>query len=199
LRGEIIDAATRLTATTGDASKVTLRAVAREVGVAATSIYLHFDTINALVDEVKRCRFQELGDALNAAADAAGHDPVLRVKARAFAYIRYGQDHPGEYAIMFTANLQTPSGIYPRPPQTVDALTQLAADIGHARPGGQDLDETQAMLFAFHIWTSLHGTVMLRLARPALPWPDVDTQLEDLVDHLLRAAPAEERRHSAGT
>ena len=42
LRDDIIEAASRLLADPA-APPLTLRAVAREVGVAATSVYLHFD------------------------------------------------------------------------------------------------------------------------------------------------------------
>ena len=75
LREEIVEAAGREIARTGDAGGLTLRGVAREVGVAATSIYLHFESVTELVDEVKRCRFGDLQAQLRAAADAAGDDP----------------------------------------------------------------------------------------------------------------------------
>ena len=47
LRDDIIEAASRLLADPA-APPLTLRAVAREVGVAATSVYLHFDDIESL-------------------------------------------------------------------------------------------------------------------------------------------------------
>src|ERR1700729_2893185 len=42
LRREIIDAARDILAETGNVDRLTLREVARRVGIAATSVYLHF-------------------------------------------------------------------------------------------------------------------------------------------------------------
>src|SRR5215468_10258242 len=59
LRDDIIEAASRLLADPA-APPLTLRAVAREVGVAATSVYLHFDDIESLFLAVIDRRFSEL-------------------------------------------------------------------------------------------------------------------------------------------
>jgi AcrR family transcriptional regulator len=188
LREEIIDAAGREIARTGDADALSLRGVAREVGVAATSIYLHFDSVGELVDEVKRCRFGDLRGQLRAAADAAGDDPAARVRARARAYLRHGAEHPGDYAVMFTAKLATDGA--PRPQVGVEALDDLETDLqallgsGRGAPRGDDL-RAEAHLVACHLWTALHGTVMLRMLRPRMEWPDPDAQVDDLVDRLL--------------
>ena len=59
LRDDIIEAASALMANPA-APPLTLRAVAREAGVAATSVYLHFDSIESLVLAVADRRFGEL-------------------------------------------------------------------------------------------------------------------------------------------
>jgi AcrR family transcriptional regulator len=198
LRQEIVEAAGREIARTGDASTLTLRGVAREVGVAATSIYLHFPSVSDLVDEVKRCRFGDLQSELQAAADAAGDDPAERVRARARAYVRHGLEHPGEYAVMFTAKL-VPAGATAHPPVVlasledleVDLRALLAAKAADQRPADEPADDlrAEAHLLAIHIWTALHGTVTLRMLRPLLEWPDRDAQVDDLVGRLLSPLP----------
>ena len=190
LREEIVEAAGREIARTGDAGALTLRGVAREVGVAATSIYLHFESVTDLVDEVKRCRFGDLQAQLRAAADAAGDDPVARVRARARAYLRHGTEHPGDYAVMFTAKLATDPAVA-RPRIGLAALEDLEVDL-RAVLGAQEVDRpdpdrvaAEAHLVACHLWTALHGTVMLRMLRPLMEWPEPDAQVDDLVDRLL--------------
>ena len=59
LRDDIIEAASALLADPA-APPLTLRAVAREVGVAATSVYLHFDDIDSLTLAVVNHLFDEL-------------------------------------------------------------------------------------------------------------------------------------------
>src|SRR3954466_14048308 len=67
LRLELIDAADRMLARTGDVEGLSLRAVAREVGIATPSIYLHFPDKSALIHAVLDARFEQLGAAVRAA------------------------------------------------------------------------------------------------------------------------------------
>ena len=48
MRDEIIDAAAQLLASAVDDERLSLRAVAREIGVAPQSVYLHFRTKSEL-------------------------------------------------------------------------------------------------------------------------------------------------------
>lgn len=190
LREDIVAAASEMLAESGDANALTLRALARRVGVAATSIYLHFETVQDVVDEVKRVRFEELSAALAAAADAAGDDPVARVTARGHTYVRYGAEHPGEYAVMFAVRFQQPDSPFPRQPLTQDALYDLAGDVAEAlRRRGDAPSEAEALMVSFHLWTSLHGMVSLRALRPVLPWPDLDAEVADLAERMLGRRP----------
>jgi AcrR family transcriptional regulator len=188
LRAEIVDAAAREIARTGDANSLTLRGVARDVGIATTSIYLHFPSVGELVDEVKRCRFGDLQRDLAAAADAAGSDPVERIRARARAYVQHGLEHSGEYAVMFTARLAADPATATAP--SMVALADLEVDLRAFlvsrpdRPPEERLAE-EAHLLAIHLWTALHGTVTLRMLRPRVQWPDEQAQVDDLVDRML--------------
>jgi AcrR family transcriptional regulator len=188
LREEIIDAATREIAATGDAGALTLRGVARIVGVAATSIYLHFDSVEKLLDEVKLTRFEQFSAALNDAADAGGTDPAARLLGRARGYVAFWRDHPGEYAVMFAARLHPAATALPRAFRLKDALEAVAEDV--ARVWGEPLDadrppSPEASMCGFHLWAGLHGMLSLRMVRPHLPWPDLDTEVADLVERLI--------------
>src|SRR5215211_7851719 len=65
LRADLIAAADAILARTGDVEGLSLRAVAREVGIATPSIYLHFPDKAALVRAVLDARFAELGEAVS--------------------------------------------------------------------------------------------------------------------------------------
>jgi AcrR family transcriptional regulator len=187
LRDEILTAATALIASSGDVATLTLRAVAREVGVAATSIYLHFSSVEELLTAVKAHRFSELADALTAAAEAVGTDPLARLRARAHAYVRFGAEHPGEYAVMFAARLVPTDGSVPvRPTITVDLFDAIGAALARVRRLGlPPIAADEAEMITFHLWTSLHGMVSLRMLRPHMGWPSVDDEVDDLVQRLV--------------
>src|SRR6187402_1454924 len=67
LRDEILDAASRLLATSGSRDAVTLRAVAREAAIAAPSIYPHFPNRDAVLDAVVVRTFDQLAAFCSAA------------------------------------------------------------------------------------------------------------------------------------
>jgi Bacterial regulatory proteins, tetR family len=60
----------------GSAEAVTLRAVAREVGIAAPSIYAHFPDRDAVLMAVVVRIFDELTEAIAKGVESAGQDPV---------------------------------------------------------------------------------------------------------------------------
>ncbi len=180
LRAEIVDAASELLGATGEVGELSLRAVAREVGVATTSIYLHFRNLDELVLAVKIRYFDEFGAALETAARGAGDVPLPRARARARAYVQYGMQHPGRYRVMFTSETLPPH-LVPRALYVgVEVFDAVRGEI--AALAGPDVD---SRMLAIHVWTALHGMVTLRAARRNFPWPDMDEEIDSLIDHLL--------------
>ena len=182
LRDDIIEAASRLLADPA-APPLTLRAVAREVGVAATSVYLHFDSIESLIVAVADRRFGELVKLQDASQDP---DPCQAVRAGCLAYCDFGLAYPGHYQVMFTNPLPMPEHMTPEQfpgwapfQQLIDAV---GACIG-AEPGDPEAFRTAQL-----IWQQLHGIVSLRISRPRFPWPPLEPTVRTAVDRLLTAA-----------
>jgi AcrR family transcriptional regulator len=114
LRADLIAAADGILARTGDVEGLSLRAVAREVGIATPSIYLHFPDKSALIHAVLSVRFAELGDAVRAAVtEATG--PAGKLRAGCLAYCRFATEHPNAYRVLF-GRLHSPT---PRPPPSL--------------------------------------------------------------------------------
>ena len=76
LRDELIAAAGRLLAADGDVDSLSLRGVAREAGVAAPSVYLHFASKEALLRAVVDAHFAALQQAIETGV-ASGMTPPL--------------------------------------------------------------------------------------------------------------------------
>lgn len=108
LRAELIDAADRILALTGDLGALSLRAVARDVGIATPSIYLHFPDKQALVRAVLDARFAELGAAVQAAVVAAD-GAAAKLRAGCLAYCRFAAEHPNAYRVLFGRLYESPS------------------------------------------------------------------------------------------
>ncbi len=93
LREELIAAAGRVLAATPEGSELSLRAVAREAGVAAPSVYLQFADKAELVGAVVGSYFDELRDTITRAMDQET-GPVQRLRAGCIAYCTFALEHP---------------------------------------------------------------------------------------------------------
>jgi AcrR family transcriptional regulator len=104
LREELIEAAGALVAESGDGRQLSLRGVANRVGIAATSVYLHFPDVEHLKVAVVQRGYAKL-DRVRDAASQGIADPVEALLARCRAYSRFALDHPGHYRLMFGPDL----------------------------------------------------------------------------------------------
>jgi AcrR family transcriptional regulator len=190
ITGEIVAEARRQLAVHG-ASALSLRSVARELGMVSSAVYRYV----ASRDELLTLLIVEAYDSLGAAAERAasrstGNPPVERFVTVATAIRRWARAHPHEYALVYGS----PVPGYAAPPDTIApaarvslALAGVVVDAHHeARlrrpPGppieippalaadlaavagefGADLDdEVTARLIA--AWTQLFGLVGFEL------------------------------------
>ncbi|MGI8690017.1 MAG: TetR/AcrR family transcriptional regulator [Thermomicrobiales bacterium] len=189
LREDLIQAASALLAESGDARALSLRAVAKKVGVAAPSIYRHFPDVEHLkVAVVERC-FAALAQARAVAADGIA-DPAEALLARARAYCRFGLAHPGHYRLMFGPDPELPATLMYDAEQSPGRaafhdLVQSIRDCQHAGSVGASADPFE---LAIAMWAFEHGLVTLWLSRPHFPWPPLDDTLTLALSQLLDLA-----------
>src|SRR3954469_19753524 len=97
LRAALLEAAERALARGGELS---LRELAREVGVSHAAPRRHFAGKQALLDALAEDGFERLGNDLRGAmADADGFDARLRAFVR--AYVRFATEHAALLELMF--------------------------------------------------------------------------------------------------
>ena len=180
LTGDIVSAALALIERAGSAEAVTLRAVAREAGIAAPSIYAHFPDRDAVLMAVVVRIFDELTEAIEQGQKSAGQDPAGRLVAGCEAYVTFGLEHPARYGVLFSRQLPAapeycnpvPIGPDGRPvlefgAETFALLLQAIQDCVTAGVSAS----TDVLADATAVWVALHGTVSLRTALPRFPWP----------------------------
>jgi AcrR family transcriptional regulator len=177
LREEILVAAERLLFETGSEEAVSIRAVAREVGVTAPSIYRHFPDKTHLMFEVCARQFELLDEVLQEAVSGID-DPVEAMTARGRAYVRFGVEHPEHYRIMFMGPAST------TPDQWGDIIStgsfaNLIRGIERLVDGGRLPADVDTYRTALHVWANIHGLTSLLVARPGMPWPDLEPFVEE--------------------
>jgi AcrR family transcriptional regulator len=188
LRDDIIEAASRLLEDPA-APPLSLRSVARAVGVAATSVYLHFDDVDSLARAVAARRFAEL---VRSQDEASRHlaDPCARVHAETLAYCQFGLAHPGHYQVMFSNPIPPPDAAWEQLPGR-PAMDRLAGSVAACL--GCPAEDAASTRTAILIWQQLHGAVSLRITRPFFPWPPLADTVTDAVGRLLDGARADQQ------
>jgi len=180
LREDIVTAASAMLADPA-APPLTLRGVARAVGVAATSVYLHFDDVESLVIEVARRGFGALRAAQETAMEGVP-GPCERLRAGLLAYCEWAQANPGHYQWMFANPLRISASTWdelPGQPLFAALVASVADCLG--RPAADPESARTARL----LWHLLHGMISLRIARPFLPWPSVPETVDEAITRLV--------------
>lgn len=186
LREEIIAAAVEILDEEGDERAVTLRSVARRIGIAAPSIYPHFPDQPAIMLAVVRQEFDRLAATLRAAADSGGQDPRQRLLTVCHAYLDLAQTHPERYRTMF-------GGLWIAPVLGDSSITEedliglgvaalgvLTDCLSDCVTAGQ-ATSTDPPSDAIALWLGMHGLAHQRAVTRAFPWP------EDIAERIIGA------------
>lgn len=183
LRAEIVEAALRLLEELADDQALSLRAVAREVGIAATSVYLHFADRDALVTAALEQCYADLMRAVDEAEEGAA-DPAAALRGRIALVIVWSQERPGLYKVLHesTLNRRGDMSFKEEMSARTTAAIQRCMDAGLAPVG-------DAAAVSLDLRTALHGAVSLRVNQPDAPWPPLDEQMERFLTKLVGIPP----------
>jgi AcrR family transcriptional regulator len=180
---------------------LSMREIAKAVGVSHTAAYRHFTDKRALLDAVAVQGFEELRQACQAAADDvaaedAADDARARLKACGLAYVRFALASPRLLAHMFIAvsDAQASAALMSAGAQLFEVLCMRVAE-GQERGVFRSADTRQ---LSHACWALVHGLSTLLgaglLKGDANPHGEamdsagqaIDTFLDGLVDHSAR-------------
>ncbi|MCI2421330.1 TetR/AcrR family transcriptional regulator [Saccharopolyspora sp. K220] len=196
LRAEVLDAVNRLLNEWGSDEKLTMRAVAKEVGVAAPSIYLHFADKAELVWAALTDKYEQLAEEMDRAdRDAADGGPRERLRAQVHAYCRFAQENPGHYRLMYEVRQPTVE------PDRMGQHPSRLVSRGFRRALARCAEEGYPLALPLHqaahtLWTSLHGLASIQHSLAIDAPPPLVT---GLADGLLDVLVATERTTDATT
>jgi AcrR family transcriptional regulator len=168
LTREIKDAARRQLAEVG-AHGLSLRAVARELGMVSSALYRYFPSRDHLLTALIIDAYNAIGDAAEA-ADIPGDDPRQRWRAIWHAARGWARAHPHEYALIYGS----PIPGYQAPQDTIASAGRVALKLvgvlksGALRsiPDSPEMPEklrSQAETLAAALETDLPATTVARL------------------------------------
>ena len=196
LRERTIAAALDLVAATGEEG-LTMRDLARQVGISTTAMYQVFDGKPSIVRAVRLRAVSVLGDFL---APSWNHDdPRERIGEMSRRYIAWGRDRPALYRLLFVSEALEPAlGNLSEEAHVLDPLHHTRKALQDGMERGLFRTDLDIHAVPFHIWAKNHGLVLMILAgklapdHPVLPVDDVDAYVGRFVDHTLVALAAAE-------
>ena len=179
LRRGILDEARSILLAEGYA-QVSMRKIAAAVGCTPTSIYLYFESKDALFHALIEEGMERLFEQLAAVAGGDGA-PVRRFRRLCRSFLEFGLENPEYYEIMFVVHpdqvSRFPSEKYRKARRNLQLFAGLLAE-AHGDDGRDPLE------LATVVWAQLHGAVSLILSRRL----DASLDTADVLDAVVAQA-----------
>lgn len=153
LREALVAAGLRYLESARRGDELSLRELARRVGVTANAVYRHFADKDALLSALAAEGFRLLRAAQLAAAEGAGQ-PKLTLKAAGRAYLEFAHGHPALYRLMFGQYAAAHHGgeLAEAARSSFQVLLDQVAAARSLQPG-----DGQVLAGAVHSWGLVHG------------------------------------------
>jgi len=155
LRRAVMNGALELARSSG-IEALSLREIARKIGVSTAAPYHHFKDRQSLLMDLAIEGYEKLLQTMQQAC-AAAPDPKHEIQAAALAYLHFGREHRAEYAIMFAGEY----GGHARAAEMMSVADACLELVRVAILKLTKLDPEQAAEAAFAAWSLLHGILQL--------------------------------------
>ncbi len=163
----------------GGVDTLSLRDVARRLGVSHQAPYKHFPSKEHILAEVLRRAYSDFANHLQ--ARMRGREPEAALRHLGLGYLAYARDNPLHYQLMFATPL-------PDPDQHPEMMTEarrafgLLRDALAALPHHDDKDIGRDALF---VWSTMHGLASIMKTRLGQQMGLTDAAIPRTSQHVL--------------
>ena len=170
-REEVLAAARKIVLEEGfDA--LSMRKIADAIEYAPGTIYLYFESRDAIAFELCRAGFEEFLAALMPAVSVP--DPVERLREIGRRYLKFGLENPGTYRLIFMDDPKYASEAFQEHVDDADspgmrALGLLVSIFTELREQGRLASDADPMALAEMMWASIHGVTSLKITYHTVP------------------------------
>ncbi|ART73703.1 TetR family transcriptional regulator [Mycobacterium dioxanotrophicus] len=179
LRDEILSAATRVIDVAQTEAEVSLRSIAREAGIAAPSVYAHFEDRDQVLQAVVQNSWEQVCAQITERSKT-GQTARDRVILGCRAYVAFAQRYPLRYTLMTQA-----AEVAPAARRALDVVTRGLLACRGADPTSEPTQASHRSAASLSV--ALHGVAMLhRTDSPNLWLSDFST--DDIIASLVDAA-----------
>ncbi|MCA9661573.1 MAG: TetR/AcrR family transcriptional regulator [Myxococcales bacterium] len=170
---------------------LTMRAIAKRLGISATALYQHFDSKAAILQEIRLYGLRLVQDEIiNPVAKI--DDPIDRLREWGMSHIRFALSHRWLYGvIMESEQLNFAEMNEDELRSVVQPITDLRGWLREGRERGSIGDHVDPDMCALRLIATIHGLSSLLLAgrldedHPAAPIRDLSAFINEFVESMI--------------
>ncbi|MFT7689025.1 MAG: AcrR family transcriptional regulator [Candidatus Azotimanducaceae bacterium] len=184
LRHTIIEAACEHLRTSG-ADTLSLRALARKVGVSQTAPYRHFDSKSALFAAIAKYGFNLLEIDLRKAREQYSNEVEEALVQTGLAYIYWALANPEKYQLFFDSSLVE----FNHNKDLIEAGTACFAYLVSIIEQGIDEDvfiDKPTDLLAGSLWANIHGITSLLISKSDVSELGIESPIVGVIEQLKK-------------
>lgn len=189
IKRAILDVSLKLGTELGEEG-LTMRAIARGLGVSATALYQHYESKAAILRELRTTGVEQLNTYLSPAFDEP--DPVEQLRRNGELYLRFSRGHPWMYQLINETPEEWSIDTEDRRTAAVGSVQRTFEALRLCEERGLLLDDVVLEAAPLSIWAALHGMALLMSSgrvRPdhsQYPSQAPDVVIQRFVDYILR-------------
>ncbi|MEM7280020.1 MAG: TetR/AcrR family transcriptional regulator [Pseudomonadota bacterium] len=166
-----------------DYAGVTMRAIAKEMGISPMTAYRYFDDKEEVFAALRAMHFDRLADTLEAVNKSLPPREYLRELA--VAYAGYANKEPHGYRLLYVVHIHQMKA-YPEMESAQLRTQQLLFNATRRAIQSGEIQGEPAVL-AHTLWASIHGLVSLHLANQLTRGSSFKELFTAMLDQLLSA------------
>lgn len=183
LRQRLLESARKILLEEGQRN-FSLRKIARESGVSATSIYLHFDSKDHLIHVLMEESIDRLNDKLEDSIKGST-DPIEKLNILARVYVRFALENTEEYQIIYMISSDRMSR-YPKEKfRKARRGYEMVTEVLEEGVRKNLLDEDHPRVAAYTFWAQLHGVMSVVLSKRLDNRLEQKEFIEQAIEHII--------------
>lgn len=166
-------------------SKMSMRRIAKQANVSATSIYLHFknkdDLLLTLIEESIEHLKSELLEVLDSSADL-----ITQLEMIARRYVDYALQNPQEYEIIYMVRPEEMPK-YPKEKfMDVRSAYELIGEIIREGTRKDIIEVEDSLISAYTLWAQIHGVVSVIINKRLDTRIPQEQFIDQAIEHIVK-------------
>lgn len=158
IKRAILEVSLRLGTEMGE-DGLTMRAIARELGVSATALYQHYESKAAILRQLRTRGMETLNTYLAPAFEHA--DPVKRLRHNAVLYLRFSREHPWMYQLITESPEDWGMDSDEKRAAAIGSVERVHVALRDCAQRGLLHDDVNVDAAPLAMWSALHGMALM--------------------------------------